>query len=336
MPNRRLVVVESNAEFLGMLAEFLTARRFQVTAARTGDEGLQIIRQTRPQLVLLSRELREGDGRIGPDGLRVLKTLKQDRELYRIPVIFMAESLSSRDLERYRKLRFSAQDYVKKPFEDTDLLRRIENLIGFDLAESVGDLKAKMEGALEPGMGQYFNAPAEELGEEKLAAGRREIADLMAQVGKELERHEQALAEEKPAAAPEPSANAARLRDKIEEARAQLTAERSHGQELRTRWKKALQVLEARWKESEEREARLRRELEHVRARFSDLELDHTMEIERLHQESRWLQEELADLSEKLEIFAELPDDLFAQIREAAASLQSLLQRSAEPNNKKS
>jgi len=338
--SRRLVVVESDAELLGMLTDFLTARKFEVFSARTGDGAVQEIRERRPDLVLLSRELPQNEGQLGPDGLRVLKLLKQDRALARIPVIFMANEVSPRDFERYRKLRFSAEDYLKKPFEDTELLRRIENLIGFDIADSVTEIKSKIETVLQPGMERYFQATPAELGEEKAEASRREISDLMAQVGKELERQEQALHKESPRPrAAEPAGDLAaevkRLRAELKGAQKELLAERVRAQELRGKWKKALQVLEARWQESEERESRRHREMEALRLRFSDLELDHTMEIERVHQERRRMEEELLALQEKMQMFAELPANFLEEMRHASATLQSLLERTKPPEKKK-
>ena len=334
--SRRLVIVEHDAEFLGMLADFLTAKKFEVVIARSGDEGLNKVRESRPHLVLLSRELPQNDGRPGPDGLRVLKSLKQDRELSRIPVIFMAEQASEHDFDRYRKLRFSAEDYLKKPFEDTELLRRIENLIGFDLTESVGEIKSKVEQALEPGLDRFFRASPEELGEESPAATRRELSDLMAQVGKELERQEEILrAEARPLPAPEPAGDLAaevkRLRAELKEAQEQLAVEQARAQELRAKWKKALPVMGARWKESEEREARMHQEMEAIRLRFSDLELDHTMEVERVQQERRRLEEELLDLKERMKLYAELPANFLEELQRASATLQSLLQRTHRP-----
>jgi CheY-like chemotaxis protein len=337
---RRLVVVESDAELLGMLTDFLTARKFEVVTARTGDEAIKEIRERHPDLVLLSRELPQPDGQVGPDGLRVLKLLKQDRALARIPVIFMADEVSPRDFERYRKLRFSAEDYLKKPFEDTDLLRRIENLIGFDISDSVGEIKSKIETALQPGMERYFQATPAELGEEQAAASRREISDLMAQVSKELERQEQASQKEPPRpraakSAGEPAAEAKRLRAELKAAQEEFLAERQRAQELRGKWKKALQVLEARWKESEERESRMHQEMEAMRLRFSDLDLDHTMEVERVHQERRRMEEELLALQEKMQMFAELPANFLEELRHASSTLQSLLERTRLPGKGK-
>jgi len=337
---RRVVIVEHDPELLDMLADFLAARKFEVVSARSGDEGLLKVREARPQLVLLSRELSPPDGLAGPDGLRVLKALKQDRELARIPVIFMSAQASESDFERYRKLRFSAEDYLKKPFEDTDLLRRIENLIGFDLSESVGEIKSKVEQVLQPGLDRFFRASPEELGEEKVAATRRELSDLMSQVGKELERQEELLrAETRPRPAPEPAGDLAgqlkRVRAELKEAQKQLAAEQARAQELRAKWKKALQVMEARWQESEDREARMHQEMEAVRMRFSDLELDHTMEVERVQQERRRLEEELLDLRVRMKLYAELPANFLEELQHASATLESLLQRTHRPEKAK-
>lgn len=331
--SRRVVIVEHNPEFLSMVSDFLAAKQYEVLTARTSEEGLVRVRESQPDLILLARELPQEDGRPGIEGLRLLKALKQDRELARIPVIFMAGQASEADFERYRKLPFSAQDYLKKPFEDTDLLRKIENLIGFELTtESMREIKSQMEQSLQPGLDRFFRASLEGLGEENAAAARRELSDLMAQVGKELERQEKLLRTEAKAAprsqpAEDLAAEVKRLRAELDEAREQLAAEQARARELRAKWKKALQAMEARWKESEERELRMREEMEAMRLRFSDLELDHTMQIERIQQERRRLEEEVLDLRERMKLYAELPANFLEELKHAAAILDSLLQR---------
>ncbi len=301
---RRVLVVEPDDDFNSMLVDFLEAQRFDVKTAHTGDDGFEAFKDFAPDIILLSRELPMEDGAIGPDGLRLLKSIKQNGDS-RAPVILMSESATERDFDRYRKLKFTADDYIKKPFEDTEVLRRIENFVGFDLSEGVDHLKTNIKGII----------GGEDLGVGASSATRLEVSKLLEQVGKELERQEDEFSDEEAEVQreaieeeiEEESDAPASLEDENEELRAEirelkrkmealqkkLVSERKRSRDIKREWKSRLTEIESELSESEEREERIRDEVESMREKFADMELDHTMELERSNAERRRLQEEL-------------------------------------------
>ncbi len=320
---RKILIIDSDPEFRRILADFLETRNFQVFQALSGNEGLGIQEKEMPDLILLSRELLQPDGTIGPDGLRILKTIKLDKRFKKIPIIFMSSETAEKDFDRYRKLRFSAEDYVRKPFEDTDIVRRIENLIGFDLAEQKDVLKGAVEYVTDDNIGDIFDADHEELGLSTSAATRRELSDLMHQVGAELERHEQALKWEKPI---EPEPEVKTLRAELEDARKRLSEESARSRELKEKWKNVLTVIDSRLKKSQEREERFRDELDAMRRRFSDIELDHTMELERVQAAKRRAEEELMSLRSRFNDGKPFPPEFIEEFRIAVLNLKKLLE----------
>jgi DNA-binding response OmpR family regulator len=321
---RKILIIDSDPEFRRILADFLEAKNFHVFQALSGNEGLKIQEKETPDLLLLSRELLQPDGTVGPDGLRILKTIKLDKRFKKIPIILMSSEAAEKEFERYRKLRFSAEDYVRKPFEDTDIVRRIENLIGFDPAEHTDAVKAAVEDVIDDNIGNIFDADREELGLSTSAATRRELSDLMNQVGAELERHEQALKWEKPIQ-PEPEVQS--LRTQLEDARKRLSEESARSRELKERWRNVLTLIDSRLKKSQEREERFREELEAMRRRFADIELDHTMELERLQAEKRRAEEEVMSLQNRLSEGRPFPAEFPEQFRVAVENLRKLLEK---------
>jgi DNA-binding response OmpR family regulator len=321
---RKILIIDSDPEFRRMLADFLEAKKFQVFQALSGNEGLRVQEAERPDLVLISRELLQPDGRVGADGLRILKTIKLDKRFRKLPVILMSNDATEDDFERYRRLRFSADDYVRKPFEDTDLMRRVENLIGFDIAEDAQRVKTAVDDVMDESIGNIFDADKEELGLSTSAATRRELSELMQQVGAEMDRHEQALKWERPPARDEEVES---LRAELEQARQRLAEESERSGELKERWKKAFLVIDSRLKKSQEREERFRDELENMRRRFADIELDHTMELERLQAEKRRAQEELESLRGRMRESNPLLPELTENLQRALDILKSLLEK---------
>lgn len=311
---RRILVVEPESEFLSMLMDFLAAQRFEVETAPTGDEGIKKALKFNPDIVLVSRELPMADGTAGPDGLRVLKGMRSDRKLCRIPVILSSMDATDKDFDRYRNLKFSADDYVKKPFEDTEILRRIENLVGFDLSEGMDQIKDKIHDVIDDDQfDSIFDADPEELGASS-AATRKEVTQLLEQMGLELDRPEDSAEhEEHEQETKAPPLETLEVEDEqirhlrhevqtlnrtLDRVQKQLKSERKRSRKIKREWKKRLQDIAKKLQKSEEREALMREEFNNMREQVADLELDHTMEMEKVQAEKRRIEEELLILKE--------------------------------------
>jgi len=316
---RKILVVEADTEFRSMLADFLSAQKFVVEVAGRGDEGIEKYNGFQPDIVLLSRELPKPDGKAGPDGLRVLKVIKQNRKGRRTPVILASGEVGESDFDRYRKLNFTADDYITKPFEDTEILRRIENLVGFDLSdkEQITSIKESIDEAMDPAFESIFDADENELGPSASAQTRKEVASLLEQVGRELEMGDEVSAddqsEEKPSKKSKQSQEVQNLTRQLEKVQKQLKNERQKSREIKKEWREKLKKIESRLQQSEKRELAMRHEFEKMRGKYADLELEHTMEIERIQSENRLLEEEILKVKE-------LGDDSF--LRELAADLK--------------
>jgi DNA-binding response OmpR family regulator len=351
---RRILVVEPDPEFSGLLKDFFTAQKFAVELARAGDEGIGKVESFNPDIVLLSRELPMPNGAQGPDGLRVLKIIKQDRKLTRVPVILFSGEAGEDDFDRYRKLKFTADDYIRKPFEDTEILRRVENLVGFDLSDDMDKIHEHIADAMDDDpIASIFDADPEELGIRSSAA-RNEVAQLLEQVGRELELHEQEMspeeqpeptpAEEKPGpeAAREENGELLRLRQenqalgrKLEKLQHELVGERKRSREIKKEWKMKLQEIAARLQEKEQTESRMREEFEAMRARFADLELDHTMELERVQAEKRRMEEDLEVVKEMLDQSASYPrEEILDDMKRLAKAVQKIVKGLENEKNK--
>lgn len=321
MPNntrkRKVLVIEPDPEFNSILKDFLSSQRFEVTGVVSGDEGLKKYDSFKPDVVLLSREFPREDGGMEPDGLRVLKEIKSDHKR-RVPVILTSYEATDADFERYRKLKFAADDFISKPFEDTEIIRRLENLVGFDLSEDMDEINARIEDVMEDNFSSLFDADPDELGISSSEATRREVSRLLEQVGQELERPDEMTSDEpapliegredspevvfevEPEEAAEEAARlsreVAKLTRQLESVQKKLVTERKRSREIKKEWKTKLLEIQDRLNKTRDREARIRKEFEAMRERFADQELEHTMEIERIHGERRHMEEELMDL----------------------------------------
>ena len=125
----RVCVVDDDPTSLAAIAKLLQPR-FEVVVARSGREGLLIIRRNPPDLVLLDIEMPD------MDGFAVCRHLKGDALTEQIPVVFLT---ASRDEEiEERGLSAGASDFIAKPPRGPVVLARIHNLVRMkQLAESL-------------------------------------------------------------------------------------------------------------------------------------------------------------------------------------------------------
>ena len=101
----------------------LPTRRYRLVTARTGREALARVREFMPDLVVLEGTLPE------VHGFEVCRQLKTSDQFRHIPVMVMSAVHTGWRFAADVKERYGADDYVEKPFDPPDLLRRIETLL---------------------------------------------------------------------------------------------------------------------------------------------------------------------------------------------------------------
>ena len=121
-PAKRILIVEDNALNLELATEVLGAHGFIVLQARTAEEGLRLARSDRPDLILLDVRLP------GMDGLRAVRSLKEDVRTSAIPTVAMTAQAMTGDEAEARLAGFDA--YVTKPIDTRTLPRLVTRLLG--------------------------------------------------------------------------------------------------------------------------------------------------------------------------------------------------------------
>ena len=112
-------------------AKEIIGDRYEVLTAETGEEILARAKQDKPDVILLDMYLDDAESEV------ILKGLKADEATRGIPVIMTASDASVMAISRYYGL--GAADFMKKPFVENILFRRID--VVFALADSGhGDL----------------------------------------------------------------------------------------------------------------------------------------------------------------------------------------------------
>ena len=89
-------------------------------SAQTGEEGFELAKTKRPDLVILDLMLP------GMDGFEVCKLLRGAKDTKNIPVLMLTAKNSETD--QVVGLELGASDYISKPFSVKVLLARIKNI----------------------------------------------------------------------------------------------------------------------------------------------------------------------------------------------------------------
>lgn len=116
-----ILVVEDEADLSLMLRYNLEAEGFRVFTALSGDEAVECMRETLPDLILLDWMLP------GLSGIELCRRWRAREETAGIPVIML--TARGEEEERVRGLETGADDYVVKPFSIPELLARINALL---------------------------------------------------------------------------------------------------------------------------------------------------------------------------------------------------------------
>jgi DNA-binding response OmpR family regulator len=119
---QKILIVDDNVEYLGLLRLSLKRAGFAIATAKTGMEALKKARSLSPNLILLDLVLPE------MDGFAVCEVLRQCRATAAIPVI-MLTGLTS-EFTRYAGFESGATDYVTKPVSPKELITRIRHWLG--------------------------------------------------------------------------------------------------------------------------------------------------------------------------------------------------------------
>jgi response regulator RpfG family c-di-GMP phosphodiesterase len=117
-----VVVVEDDPASADVLQRRLQANGMSVSVGRTGADGLALIRELHPDLVLLDVGLPD------TDGYDVCLQVKSDSATADIPVIFL--SARGDVFDKVRGLSCGASDYLTKPFHPAELLARVDAVLG--------------------------------------------------------------------------------------------------------------------------------------------------------------------------------------------------------------
>ena len=127
---RLVLIVDDNPENLQVLAGHLNEAGYAVLAANNGPRAVALVRNRKPDLILLDIQMP------GMDGFAVCQEIKKDQDMADIPVIFITAARTGTN-DVLEGFQVGAVDYVTKPFNSLELLARVRTHIELKLARDL-------------------------------------------------------------------------------------------------------------------------------------------------------------------------------------------------------
>jgi len=116
--SHKILVIEDNVDMCQNIASILKLGRYDVLTSNSGKNGIELVQQNLPDLILCDIMMPE------LDGYGVLHLLSKDPDTANIPFIFLTAKTDPRDFRMGMNL--GADDYITKPFDGLELLNAIE------------------------------------------------------------------------------------------------------------------------------------------------------------------------------------------------------------------
>jgi len=119
---QKILVVDDSPTFLTLLEEELKREGYGVYAVENGEEALEIINNQQVDCIVIDLVMP------GMDGIELCKRIKGHPQTRAVPV-FVVSARPGREVVD-RSLAAGAEDFIRKPFENEELMDRIRRLLG--------------------------------------------------------------------------------------------------------------------------------------------------------------------------------------------------------------
>ena len=130
MPKQtKILVIDDDPDVHTVVKKILEPESYKVTSAYDGFEGLRKVVEERPDLIILDVIM---PGKHGFDVVHELKTDEKYHFFSDIPVLMLTvypEDREKMHLSIREVMMMEAEDYLQKPVDPKELLKRVEDLL---------------------------------------------------------------------------------------------------------------------------------------------------------------------------------------------------------------
>lgn len=117
-----ILVVDDSVTVRKVTSRFLERQGFNVAVAKDGIDAIEILQDMIPDMILLDIEMPR------MDGFEVATQVRHSKRLQHIPIIMITSRTGEK--HRERALEIGVNDYMGKPFQEQELLNKIQHILG--------------------------------------------------------------------------------------------------------------------------------------------------------------------------------------------------------------
>ncbi|MCA1803125.1 MAG: response regulator [Rhodothermaceae bacterium] len=119
--NPLILLIEDNPSVIRLLEFKLSKENFRFEHRDNGHDGIEAVKQLRPDIVVLDVMLP------GIDGFEVLRQIRQDEQIKDTRVMMLTSKNMEDDLER--GFAMGAMEYMSKPFKLGEFMIRLKRIL---------------------------------------------------------------------------------------------------------------------------------------------------------------------------------------------------------------
>ena len=115
---RNVLVVDDEPHILNLVRMTLDDERFDVHGAQSAHEALQLVKDAPPDIIILDLMMP------GINGYELCQAFRENPHTKEVPIVIL--SAKSQMSDKLHAIDVGADDYITKPFDPMELLRRIK------------------------------------------------------------------------------------------------------------------------------------------------------------------------------------------------------------------
>ena len=116
-----VLIIEDNEKNMKLARDILQAKGYQTVEAETGEEGVKLAKERKPDLVLMDIQLP------GINGIEAFKQIRADTKTKSIPVIALTASVTPTDRSQITAAGFDA--FISKPISLKEFVETVKRLV---------------------------------------------------------------------------------------------------------------------------------------------------------------------------------------------------------------
>ncbi len=130
MGKKRILVADDDPDVLEVIKAVLEHEGHRVRVARDGEQAFKLLRKNAFDAAILDVDMPKASG------IKVLRLMRRSSRLKDIPVMLITGNLLKAKELQQNGAADLANDYLTKPFNTRDLIKRVRTLVDSDLSKA--------------------------------------------------------------------------------------------------------------------------------------------------------------------------------------------------------